>query len=70
MTVGTVKWFSPVKGYGWIEPEGEYSKDVFVHISAIKRAGLPGLREGQRVQFELVTNDRCKTSAENISPLD
>ena len=48
MTVGTVKWFNPTKGFGFIEPE-DGSKDAFVHISAVERAGLPGLREGQKV---------------------
>lgn len=69
MTVGTVKWFNSVKGFGFIQPEGG-SRDVFVHISAVERAGLHGLGEGQRVQFELVVDDKCRTSAENISLLD
>lgn len=61
MAVGTVKWFNPDKGYGFIQPEGA-SKDVFVHISAVQQAGLHTLTEGQKVSFELVTQ-RGKTSA-------
>ena len=64
MPQGTVKWFNPTKGYGFIQPQ-EGGKDVFVHISAVERAGLSTLNEGQTVQFELVEN-RCKTSAENL----
>jgi CspA family cold shock protein len=64
MATGTVKWFNPTKGYGFIQP-AEGGKDVFVHISAVERAGLSSLNEGQRVEFELVTN-RGKTSAENL----
>ena len=64
MPKGTVKWFNPTKGYGFIQPStGE--KDVFVHISAVERAGLSSLNEGQTVEYELVSN-RGKTSAENL----
>ncbi|HWM46924.1 MAG TPA: cold-shock protein [Xanthobacteraceae bacterium] len=64
MQKGTVKWFNPTKGYGFISPaSGE--KDVFVHISAVERAGKTTLNEGQPVEFELVTN-RGRTSAENL----
>lgn len=69
MTVGTVKWFNPTKGYGFIEPE-DGSKDAFVHISAVERAGLTTLREGQKVEFELVPGERGKSSAENLVALD
>jgi cold shock protein len=61
---GTVKWFNPTKGYGFIQPSGG-GKDVFVHISAVERAGLNTLNEGQTVEFEEVSN-RGKTSAENL----
>lgn len=52
MAQGAVKWFNPTKGFGFIQPD-EGGSDVFVHISAVERAGLPGLNEGQRVSFEL-----------------
>ena len=64
MPQGTVKWFNPTKGYGFIQPQ-EGGKDVFVHISAVERAGLSTLNEGQTVQYELVEN-RGKPSAENL----
>jgi cold shock CspA family protein len=65
MARGTVKWFNSQKGYGFIQPQGGGGKDVFVHISAVERAGLPGLSEGQTVEYEEVSN-RGKTSAENL----
>jgi cold shock protein len=61
---GTVKWFNPTKGYGFIKPSTG-DKDVFVHISAVERAGLGTLNEGQTVEYELVSN-RGKSSAENL----
>ena len=64
MARGTVKWFNPTKGYGFIEPSAG-GKDVFVHISAVSRAGLSTLNEGQSVEFEEVAN-RGRTSAENL----
>jgi cold shock protein len=64
MARGTVKWFNGQKGYGFIQPE-DGGRDVFIHISAVERAGLSGLNEGQVVEYELVTN-RGKTSAENL----
>ena len=67
MATGTVKWFNGQKGFGFIEPS-DGSKDVFVHISAVEHAGLDGLAEGQKVQFELKTDKmRGKVSAENLS---
>ncbi|MCW5700855.1 MAG: cold-shock protein [Rhodospirillales bacterium] len=69
MATGTVKWFNPTKGYGFIEPN-DGSKDAFVHISAVERAGLHGLKEGQKIQFELVAGRNGKTSAENLVVLD
>ena len=65
MSTGTVKWFIPTKGYGFIEPE-DGGKDVFVHISAVERAGLSSLREGQKIEFEVVAGQNGKSSAENI----
>jgi cold shock protein len=66
MATGTVKWFNSQKGYGFIQPAGGGgSRDIFVHISAVERAGLSTLNEGQQVEFELVTN-RGKTAAENL----
>ena len=64
MPSGTVKWFNPTKGYGFIQPS-DGGKDVFVHISALERAGLNTLNEGQKVSFELQT-ERGKTSATNL----
>lgn len=69
MTKGTVKWFNSVKGYGFIEPE-DGSKDAFVHISAVERAGLSNLAEGQKVQYELQSGQNGKTSAENLQIVD
>lgn len=64
MATGTVKWFNTQKGYGFIQPS-DGSKDVFVHISAVERAGLRGLNEGQSVTYDLVT-ERGKTAAGNL----
>ncbi len=69
MTTGTVKWFNSVKGFGFIQPE-DGGRDAFVHISAVERAGLNGLREGQKVQYELVPGRDGKSSAENLVALD
>ena len=67
MPIGKVKWFDARKGYGFIEPEGG-GKDVFVHISAVERAGLRGLVDGQRVSYE-VSEQRGKPAAEKLKPL-
>ena len=64
MAKGTVKWFNPNKGFGFIQPTGG-GKDVFVHISAVEKAGLTTLNEGQNVEYEEVPN-KGKTSAENL----
>jgi CspA family cold shock protein len=65
MSIGTVKWFNPTKGYGFIQPE-DGSKDVFVHISAVERAGIGNLREGQKLSFDLERGQQGKTSAVNL----
>ncbi len=69
MTTGTVKWFNPDKGYGFITPD-DGSKDAFVHISAVENAGLPGLKEGQRIEYELQPGRNGKSSAENLKVVD
>ena len=69
MATGTVKWFNPAKGFGFIEPS-DGSKDAFVHISAVERAGLDSLREGQKVEYELVAGRDGKSSADNLVALD
>jgi cold shock protein len=69
MNKGTVKWFNNQKGFGFIAPEGG-NKDVFVHISAVERAGLSTLNEGQQVSFDIVTDRRTgKASADNLRAL-
>ncbi len=65
MASGTVKWFNATKGYGFIQPDGGGGKDVFVHISAVEQAGLSTLNEGQKVEYEMVS-DRGKESAGNL----
>lgn len=69
MTTGTVKWFNTVKGFGFIQPD-DGSKDAFVHISAVERAGLMGLNEGQRIEYELQPGKNGKSSAENLKAVD
>ena len=66
MTTGRVKWFNAAKGFGFIEPE-DGSKDTFVHISAVERAGLSLLNEGQKVSYDLRTEQNGRSSAENLS---
>jgi cold shock protein len=66
MTQGTVKWFNGQKGFGFIQPD-DGSKDVFVHISAVERAGMFGLNEGQKISYEIVADRRTgKSSADNL----
>ncbi len=67
MALGTVKWFNAQKGYGFIQPE-DGSKDVFVHISAVERAGIARLNDGQKVSYDLLS-ERGKTSAGNLKAL-
>jgi len=69
MTTGTVKWFNSAKGFGFIAPE-DGSNDAFVHISAVERAGLSTLNEGQKVTYELLPGQNGKSSAENLSVSD
>ncbi len=68
MTTGTVKWFNTAKGFGFIQPD-DGSRDAFVHISAVERAGLTSLNDGQKVSFELQPGRDGKSSAENLSIL-
>jgi CspA family cold shock protein len=63
--MGTVKWFNQTKGYGFIKPESG-GPDVFVHVSAVEKAGYAGLAEGARVSYELIPGRNGKTSAENL----
>ena len=65
MATGTVKWFNATKGFGFIQPD-DGGKDVFLHVSAVERAGLQGPREGQKLEFELETGRDGRTSAGNL----
>ena len=66
MATGTVKWFNPTKGYGFIQPQGGGGgKDVFVHISAVEKAGLDGLPDGAKITYDIIS-DRGKESAGNL----
>jgi CspA family cold shock protein len=69
MTIGTVKWFNSAKGFGFIEPE-DGSKDAFVHISAVERAGITSLNEGQKVEYDVQPGRDGKSSAENLKLVD
>lgn len=69
MATGTVKWFNPNKGLGFIQPD-DGSKDAFVHISAVERAGIHSLREGQKVTYDLQAGQNGKSSAENLTIAD
>ena len=69
MPSGTVKWFNTVKGFGFIQPD-DGSKDVFVHVSAVDAAGLSGLSEGQKVEYELVPDNRGRSAAGNLRAID
>jgi CspA family cold shock protein len=69
MAKGTVKWFNPTKGFGFIQPEGG-SRDVFVHISAVERAGLAGLDDGQKVTFDIESGRDGRESAANLQLAD
>ena len=69
MASGTVKWFNPQKGFGFIEPS-DGGKDAFVHISAVEQAGLSTLRAGQKVEYELVPGRNGRSSAENLVAMD
>jgi CspA family cold shock protein len=64
MAIGTVKWFNPTKGFGFIQPESG-DKDVFVHISAVEQAGMGTLNEGQRISYDVV-EERGKSAAGNL----
>ena len=65
MTTGTVKWFNPTKGFGFIQPD-DGTEDAFVHVSAVERAGLTTLLEGQKVEYELVEDQRGRMAADNL----
>ncbi len=69
MAKGTVKWFNPTKGFGFIQPDGG-SRDVFVHISAVERAGLRGLDEGQKIEFEVEAGRDGRESATDLVVVD
>ena len=69
MTNGTVKWFDAHRGYGFIQPE-DGSKDAFVHVSAVEKAGLSTLSEGQKVSFELTPGTNGKSAASNLAVID
>ncbi len=65
MTTGTVKWFNPTKGFGFIKPD-DGTEDTFVHVSAVQRAGLTTLLKGQKIEYELVEGQRGRMAADNL----
>ena len=70
MSTGTVKWFNGQKGFGFIQPD-DGGKDVFVHVSAVERAGMRGLNEGQKIEFDVVADRKTgKSSADNLRTVD
>ena len=69
MPTGKVKWFNPIKGYGFIEPD-DGSGDAFVHITTVQQSGLKGLQEGQNVEYELADGRNGKTAAESLNVLE
>ncbi len=69
MAIGTVKWFNPGKGFGFVAPE-DGGKDVFIHISALEKAGIGGLAEGQKIEYQLAPGRDGRTSAENVRLAD
>ncbi|MBL4613594.1 MAG: cold-shock protein [Magnetovibrio sp.] len=69
MATGTVKWFNPTKGFGFIEPD-DGTSDAFVHISAVERAGIGALNDGQKVSYELQAGQNGKSSAEDLKLID
>ena len=69
MATGTVKWFNTTKGFGFIEPNGGGGKDVFVHISAVERSGLTGLKDNQKISFDIESGRDGRDSAVNLKPL-
>ena len=69
MASGTVKWFNPTKGYGFVQPDSG-GKDVFIHISAVERAGLSTLNEGQKVNYEITEDGNGRSSADQITIAD
>ncbi len=69
MPTGTVKWFNPTKGFGFVQPDTG-GKDIFVHISAVQRAGMQTLKEGQKVTYEIQTQKDGRQSAENLAVAD